>query len=550
MGRLATARNGLAAQQPAPGETFLKIGEDGLNPGQLEAIRLMRGHQRHTCLVGGARAGKTVLIMRVIITRALKGIDSRHAILRYNRNAVWPSIGMETMPFVMKRFFPGVKFVEHSTYTYFTLPKTGAEIWLGGLGDKKQVEHILGREYSTIFFNECSQIPYNVVDTVLSRLAQVVPRLRQRAYYDLNPGGKGHWTNILFGAKKDPISSNPLPDPENYERLFLNPEQNRANLDEAYMRSLQNMSAKQRMRFYEGKYIDELPNALWSLETIERNRIDPKFVKLPDMRRIVVAVDPSGSGSATDESHDMIGIVAAGLGVDGVCYVLEDATRLDSPIGWAKAAIGLYRKWGADKIVAEVNFGGAMVEATLRAAAPGETIPFKAVTASRGKVVRAEPVAALYGDPYDDDTEKPSKVRHVGHFPDLEAEMTEFTDLGYTGDRSPNRCDALVWCISELALGENIAGWMQHYKNMAAEAEARSAGTTVVKLRARSGQRPVFVASKPHTGYQPHKERRYQADASGVLWQVTPGGMLLGIDPEDIPALEKQGCWLKEDDDL
>lgn len=168
--------------------------------------------------------------------------------------------------------------------------------------------------------------------------------------------------------------------------------------------------------------------ALWTAALLSRQRV-PRIP--PDLTRIVVGVDPSG-GSAE------IGIVAAGLGADGRGYVLDDETAKGAlgPLHWARAACGLYRTRQADRIVAEKNFGGDMVESTLRMADPAVSI--KLVSASRGKAVRAEPVAALYED---------GRVFHVGTFPELEAEMTGWVP----GDpESPNRLDALVWALTEL----------------------------------------------------------------------------------------------------
>ena len=191
---------------------------------------------------------------------------------------------------------------------------------------------ILGQEYSTIFINECSQVPDASVVVALTRLAQVIPGLRQRAYYDLNPVGKGHWSNQIFGDKRDPVSRRPLANPDDYARMFLNPIDNAVNLSPEYLSSLENLPARQRKRFYEGVYVDELDGALWTYEVIEVTRVE-EFPK-ERCRRIVVAVDPSGAGSKDDASSDEIGIVVAALGDDGHGYVLADRSVRDSPAVW------------------------------------------------------------------------------------------------------------------------------------------------------------------------------------------------------------------------
>ena len=155
------------------------------------------------------------------------------------------------------------------------------------------------------------------------------------------------------------------------------------------------------------------------------------------MKRIVVAVDPSGTSGK--DAGDEIGIIVAGKSSDDRYFVLEDGTCKLSPEGWARRVATLFDKWAADRVVAEKNFGGAMVEALLRNVA--KDLPVKMVTASRGKAVRAEPIAALY---------EQEKVSHVGHFKELEDQMCSMTPAGYVGEGSPDRADALVWALTEL----------------------------------------------------------------------------------------------------
>jgi len=154
----------------------------------------------------------------------------------------------------------------------------------------------------------------------------------------------------------------------------------------------------------------------------------------------VVAIDPSGT-SGSDEGDD-VGIVVCGRGVDGRGYVLEDATCKLSPEGWARRAVTAYHRWNADRIVAERNFGGDMVRAVVRQV--DATVPYKEVTASRGKHVRAEPVSALY---------EQGRVGHSGELAALEDELVLMTANGYAGEGSPNRLDALVWALTEVMLG-------------------------------------------------------------------------------------------------
>jgi phage terminase large subunit-like protein len=200
--------------------------------------------------------------------------------------------------------------------------------------------------------------------------------------------------------------------------------------------------------------LDDVPGALWTRAILDRRTgqnpngagMGPSE-PIPEMRRVVVAVDPSGTSGEDEDEGDDIGIVVAGLGIDGQEYILEDATCQLGPAGWAKRVVYMYDKWDADLVVGEKNFGGAMVEHTIRTAR--RRINYRDVTASRGKVVRAEPVAALY---------EQGRVRHTGTFAPLEDEMVNMTSDGYMGNGSPNRVDALVWAITELEFGRTTRG--------------------------------------------------------------------------------------------
>lgn len=416
---------------------------------QQEALRLLSGVQTHTLLVGGSRSGKTFLDVRTILVRALAAPGSRHAILRFRYNACKQSIGLDTLPKVVRLCFPGVVAKWNDQMGYFSLPN-GSEIWLGGLDDKERTEKILGLEFATIYLNECSQIPWPSVQLVRTRLAQVVmlkvegqePRaMRLLMLYDANPPSKGHWTYRFFILKVDPDTRLPLLHPEDIAWLRLNPEDNAENLPVDYIdKTLGGMSARQQKRFRFGEFADETPNALFAEETIDKWR--HLGGELPDMLRIVVAVDPSGSGDVDNADNDEIGVMVAGLGTDGNAYVLEDCSVKAGPAAWGNVATTAFDRHSADVIVAEVNFGGAMVEQVIKTARPRTN--FKAVTASRGKVVRAEPFSALY---------ESGKIRHAGYFRQLEDELTAFSTLGYTGQGSPNRADALIWALTELFPG-------------------------------------------------------------------------------------------------
>lgn len=181
----------------------------------------------------------------------------------------------------------------------------------------------------------------------------------------------------------------------------------------------------------------DTPGALWSWAMLEDRRA------APDLTRVVVAIDPAvSSGEGSDET----GIVVAGLGVDGRGYVLADRSCRLSPDGWARRAVQALDDHTADLCVAEVNNGGDLVEQTIRTVR--RSIPYRKVHASRGKVTRAQPVAALY---------EQGKVSHVEVFPDLEEQLTTWTP---EDGKSPDRLDALVWALTELMVKEGRAAYV------------------------------------------------------------------------------------------
>jgi phage terminase large subunit-like protein len=189
----------------------------------------------------------------------------------------------------------------------------------------------------------------------------------------------------------------------------------------------------------DGEIVEDRPDALWSRGMIEACRVSDA----PDLQRIVVAVDPPASAS---KGADACGLVAAGRAQNGLCHVIADETMSGlSPAGWAARAIALWHRLSADALVVEVNQGGDMVKSVIREA--DASVPVIAVRATRGKWLRAEPIAALY---------EQGKVKHLGVFPALEDEMCDFGLDGLSSGRSPDRLDALVWALTHLTYGARI----------------------------------------------------------------------------------------------
>ncbi|PTV97148.1 phage terminase large subunit-like protein [Rhodobacter aestuarii] len=220
-------------------------------------------------------------------------------------------------------------------------------------------------------------------------------------------------------------------------------EANRAYLAQSFLDEVQARYAGTRLgrQELEGVLLDDVEGALWTTAMLEAARV----ARVPELDRVVVALDPAVTGGA---SADECGIVVAGAVTRGPvsdwrAYVLEDASVRGRPTDWARAAIAAMERWGAEKLVAEVNQGGDLIESVLRQIDP--LVPFKALRAARGKAARAEPVAALY---------EQGRVKHcrAGALGTLEDQMCRMTVQGYTGPGSPDRVDALVWAMTELIL--------------------------------------------------------------------------------------------------
>lgn len=217
---------------------------------------------------------------------------------------------------------------------------------------------------------------------------------------------------------------------------------NRAYLADSFLAEIQDRYAGTRLGRQEldGVLLADIEGALWTSARLESARA----ATVPDLDRIVVAVDPPAGANASSDACGIVvaGIVSQGPVSDWKIYILEDASVQGvSPNEWAAAAIAAMDRHGADRLVAEVNQGGAMVETIVRSIDP--TVSYRGVHATRGKAVRAEPVAALY---------EQGRVHHVAGLGDLEDEMCQMTAQGFAGTGSPDRVDALVWALTDLFL--------------------------------------------------------------------------------------------------
>jgi phage terminase large subunit len=243
---------------------------------QREAIDVLGSDARNIMLFGGSRSGKTFILVFAVIRRALK-CKSRHVILRLKFNHIKTSIWADTLPKVLKICFPELP-VEWNKSDYFITLPNGSEIWIAGLDDDKRVEKILGKEYSTIYFNECSQIPYKSVGMAITRLAEK-NELKKKIYYDENPPSKKHWSYWLFIKKVDPETSESL-DHNKYASLIMNPKDNLDNIDAEYIDEvLAQMPEKLRDRFEHGLFVDDYDGLVYY--SFDRDKCVREFSTIP-----------------------------------------------------------------------------------------------------------------------------------------------------------------------------------------------------------------------------------------------------------------------------
>ncbi len=263
-----------------------------------------------------------------------------------------------------------------------------------------------------------------------------------------------HWScfaQLLLGCRvgKNPqgvVTTTPRPIPELRELIKKRTTVTTTGSTYANLANLAHTFATEILSQYQGtrlgrqeleaEILDDNPDAMFPRALVEAHRVNEH----PRLLRIVVGVDPAGSNSVKSNNT---GIIVAGVGVDRKYYVLEDGTMAGKPEAWAAQVSTLYRKWKADRVIAEVNMGGDMVESVVKAWDP--KLAYKGVHASRGKLTRAEPISALY---------ERGLVKHVGYMPKLEDEMCTYDPLAIDGmksdSRSPDRLDALVWALTEL----------------------------------------------------------------------------------------------------
>lgn len=332
-------------------------------------------------------SGKTFWYLLAVISRALSEPNTKHLVARHTFQSIKESLWYGTWDKVMDLCFPEAfaDSIKENKDLFFKELPNGSRIHFAGLNDDARVEKILGNEYSTIYFNECSEISFDVVSTVLSRLAEK-SGLVQKAFYDCNPTDGNHWTYMQFVEKLQPMTGLPLGRPDDYQMFQMNPLDNKSNLDDAYLRSLEELPAEKRKRFLLGEYETDLQKAVYKREWFK------EWLQPPSNRMIVCAWDTaSKEAEANDPSCGLVWAIMP----DGYYLIDMISRRMDYPTLRAEV-VAVAEKYKADKILIEDRGSGIVLCQDLKSATKLPIVPFNIRNVS--KFDRAKYSSHLFED--------------------------------------------------------------------------------------------------------------------------------------------------------
>ena len=253
---------------------------------QAQAVLLMTRHVE-VLLEGGSRSGKTFIAIFAFFVRSLKYDNARHLVVRRHSAHIIASIWSQTVPKVCKIAFPELSYTENKKDFYITF-KNGSQIWFAGTDDKERIEKLLGQEWDGIYMNEGSQMPYSTYEVLKTRL-NPQNGIKPLFLIDYNPPSKRHWGFTIFHLGLNPETKQPLEQKERYAFIHMNPDDNKENLSDGYISTLESMSESKKRRFLYGEYSDDTANALFKREWIIGNR---KSTRPDNIYKMVVAIDP------------------------------------------------------------------------------------------------------------------------------------------------------------------------------------------------------------------------------------------------------------------
>jgi len=404
---------------------------------------------RHTLLLGGSRSGKSFICVRAIILRALTYNRSRHLCLRLHRVTAEKYLWKQTLEDVIEKCFEGIAFQYNHSRMILTCPN-GSTVWFGGLDEGKDSDGLLGSDWCTILYDEANEMLPEGMQKARTRLSLKAfsddgRMCINRSFATVNPTYKTHHLYRTYVEKFDIFTRLPMSESQAsmYNWCRINPCDNLENLSADYLRELESLSPENRKRFLKGEWSEEAKDALFKSADINRNRVKTyEEVSAIQYDKIVVGVDPAVTSGA---KADMTGIVVVGWTrprsgdrrSSGQYYLLDDRSIRGTPDDWAQAVYDAYTHWKADLVVGEANNGGDLVEKNIRSVS--RVIPYKKVWATRGKAIRAQPIAALSAR---------GELHVAVSLPELEGEMIGWNPD--SGEPSPNRLDAMIWGCSEL----------------------------------------------------------------------------------------------------
>jgi len=373
-------------------------------------------------LFGGAGSSKTWTQLHTTVQRAGLMEGSRHLCVRkrfeHAKASTWNSL-KEMIDLEWAGLWEECSTNKGGGSWVLTLPNS-SEIHIGGLDDKERIEKWLGSEWATIYLNEVSEIQdERDVELISSRLRQKIAG-RHMLLLDMNPPSKKHWSYARYMEQQV----------EGRVAIKINPIDVKENLPESYIKRLEALPDRLRQRFLYGEFVSDVEGALWSWDMLEGIKCEKD-----DFSRVVIGVDPAVTAN---ENSDETGIIVIGRTAVDKAHVIADYSGKYKPSEWAQKVADAYDIHQADCVVAETNQGGDLVESNLKNHHQGMKV--EQVRATRGKHVRAEPVASLY---------EQNLITHERGLEDLETQMLEW--VPHIGP-SPDRVDALVWGLTEMLI--------------------------------------------------------------------------------------------------
>lgn len=400
-------------------------------------MALLFDEKKYSLAVGQGRSGKTLLIVTHLFRRALKYPGTNHAIFRNTLASAIDGVWAITVKEVIQNFFPVLPYMEGfkiNESTHEIVFPNRSRIVLKGLDNKDRVQKLLSTQFATVFFDEAHLISYEHFGLLMTRMPQPLDAdYRVQVICAANWAPKTHWLKTFFSDGLNPETK--APHAQSTGVITSTTADNTTIDAKEYIETL-NKAGDRRSRlacagtgFYE-----EVEGALWMIEDIQR----AEALQNHEYDEIVLGYDPAVTAKASSDGH---GIAVAGK-KDGQYHVLYSWEGVMDINDCAKKVCSLYHAFGCSKVVAEVNNGGDFVPALLAAVDP--RVFCELVRATRGKITRAEPIAAMY---------KSGLVFHTERFRDLEDQMVTFAGQG----ESPNSLDALVWALKQLSESSTFA---------------------------------------------------------------------------------------------